>query len=141
MLTITKKMGDHRMKKKGLFILFVGVILILTACGSDTADEETADELTDLSEQVVTHLNNQKYEEVESFFDETMAAQLPAETIEAELEPIINESGAFEEFDKSSIEEIEDGYQVTLVANYSETKRVYTIGFDPDNLIRGFFIK
>lgn len=129
------------MKKSSLLILLFSIIFGLAACSGNSVDEQTSEELTERTEQVVELLNNQEYTEVVEHFDETMAAQLPAETIEGELGPIINESGSFETFEKSSVEERDGGYTVTLVAKYSEMKRVYTVSYNIDDQISGFFIK
>ncbi|WP_440895597.1 DUF3887 domain-containing protein [Amphibacillus sp. Q70] len=129
------------MKKNSFLILVFSIIFGLAACNGNSADEQTSEALTERTEQVVDLLNNQEYSEMVEYFDETMAAQLPAEVIENELEPIINESGNFEEFEKSSVEERDGGYTVTLVAKYSETKRVYTVSYNMDDQISGFFIK
>ena len=115
------------------------VALILVGCGSNV-DDATADKYIEQAKAVVENLNNENYEDIQAQFDAKMKANLTTEQL-AELAPIIEASGQFQEFDKQSVEE-KDGYYTTiLVAKYSEENRIYTISFNEQDEIVGLFIK
>lgn len=126
--------------KKGLhFLLFSFIFLILVACGNKV-DDEIASKYVGKAEEVVLLLNAGNYEEVHSLFNSKMKEGLSVEQM-GELTPIIEESGEFENIDKSSVEEKDGHYIVVLVANYSDKNRVYTITFDGNDEIAGLYIK
>src|SRR5699024_72341 len=105
------------------------------ACGGNKVDDATSEKYITKSEEIVSLLNEGNYEEVFAQFDEEMKAGLPVNDME-ELTPIIEESGDFEEIDKSSVEE--DGYYVTvLVAKYSEENRVFTVSYNDKEEVAG----
>ena len=115
------------------------VALMLVGCGSNV-DDATADKYIEQAKAVVENLNNENYEDIQAQFDAKMKANLTTEQL-AELAPIIEASGQFQEFDKQSVEE-KDGYYTTiLVAKYSEEKRIYTISFNEQDEIVGLYIK
>jgi len=115
------------------------VALMLVGCGSNV-DDATANKYIEQAKTVVENLNNENYEDIQSQFDAKMKANLTTEQM-AELAPIIEASGQFQEFDKQSVEE-KDGYYTTiLVAKYSEENRIYTISFNEQDEIVGLYIK
>jgi len=115
------------------------VALLLVGCGSNV-DDATADKYIEQAKAVVENLNNENYEDIQAQFDAKMKANLTTEQM-AELAPIIEASGQFQEFDKQSVEE-KDGYYTTiLVAKYSEENRIYTISFNEQDEIVGLYIK
>ena len=127
------------MKKILSVLLGALVALMLVGCGSNV-DDATADKYIEQAKAVVENLNNENYEDIQAQFDAKMKANLTTEQM-AELAPIIEASGQFQEFDKQSVEE-KDGYYTTiLVAKYSEENRIYTISFNEQDEIVGLFIK
>jgi len=114
-------------------------LALLSACGGNV-DNETADKYITKAQDIVTLLNDGKYGEVTQTFNSEMKAGLPESEL-MKLEPVIQESGEFETFDKASVEEKDGHFVVVLVANYSEDKRIYTISFNQESEVAGFFIK
>jgi len=127
------------MKKMLLMVVGVVIVLTLVACGNKV-DEATSEKYIAKAEEVVSLLNEGKYGDVHAMFDEQMKTSLPEEQM-AQLTPIIEQSGDFEEIDKSSIEEEQDYYVVVLVAKYSQENRVYTISFNKKDEVAGLYIK
>lgn len=128
------------MKKILLMMLGVVMVFTLAACGGNKVDDSTAEKYITKAEEVVGLLNEGKYTEVHTLFDEQMATALPVEEME-ELTPLIEQSGNFEKVDKSSVEEKDGFYIVVLVAKYSEENRIYTISFNGQEEVVGLFIK
>lgn len=129
------------MKKKITILLLTGFLFILVGCVSGNVDEETAQTYTAKAEDAIQLLNDGKFEELYGQFDEKMSSELSVEKMNAEVTPVIEESGEFQSFDQSSVEMKEGYYIVTITGNYSNVNRVYTITFDPEDKIAGLFVK
>lgn len=129
------------MKKKITILLLTGFLFILVGCVSGNVDEETAQTYTTKAEDAIQLLNDGKFEELYGQFDEKMSSKLSVEKMNAEVTPVIEESGEFQSFDQSSVEMKEGYYIVTITGNYSNVNRVYTITFDPEDKIAGLFVK
>lgn len=129
------------MKKKITILLLTGFLFILVGCVSGNVDEETAQTYTTKAEDAIQLLNDGKFEELYGQFDEKMSSELSVEKMNAEVTPVIEESGEFQSFNQSSVEMKEGYYIVTITGNYSNVNRVYTITFDPEDKIAGLFVK
>lgn len=128
------------MKKKVFVILSAMFVLVLGACGGNKVDDQTSEKYSAKAEEVVSLLNSGNYAEVHAMLNDQMKTGLSEEEMD-ELTPLIEQSGAFENIDKSSVEEKDGMYIVVLVAAYSEENRVYTITFNDKEEVAGLFIK
>lgn len=125
--------------KKTIVILCSLLVFILGACGNKV-DDETADKYIGKAKDVVTSLNEEQYENVTAQFDETMKANLTEAQL-AEISPILEESGAFEEIKKQSVEEKDGLKVVVLVAQHKKDKRIYTVSYNDREEIAGLFVQ
>lgn len=128
------------MKKIALTMISVLTVLVLVACGGNKVDDATAEKYITKAEEIVSLLNENNYKEVHAMFDEEMEKELPVDDME-ELSPVINQSGEFEEIDKSSVEEKDGFFIVVLVAKYSEENRTFTVTFNDKDEVAGLFIQ
>lgn len=128
------------MKKIALTMISVLTVLVLVACGGNKVDDATAEKYITKAEEIVSLLNENNYKEVHAMFDEEMEKGLPVDDME-ELSPVINQSGEFEEIDKSSVEEKDGFFIVVLVAKYSEENRTFTVTFNDKDEVAGLFIQ
>ena len=127
------------MKKTMVILCSVLMVLLLAACGNKV-DDATADKYIEKATEVVNWLNEEEFEKITAQFDETMKANLTEAQL-AEISPIIEASGAFEEIQKQSVEEKDGMKVVVLVAKHKEEKRIYTISYDGEDKIAGLFVK
>lgn len=127
------------MKKWKMLICSMLVVAVLAACGNKV-DEETSEVYTSKAEEIVQFLNKGEFEKITAQFDERMAASLTATKL-AEISPVLEKSGAFEEIKKKSVEE-KDGLKiVVLVGKHSKDNRVYTVTYDANDKIAGLFVQ
>jgi Protein of unknown function (DUF3887) len=124
--------------KKTIFLLSIFLLVGLVACGNN--DTSLMEEYVPKAEEVVKLLNDGSYEEVYHQFDETMKNALPVEQM-GQLKTVIEKSGEFETFDKSTVEEQDGFYVVVLIAKYSNEDRVYTISFNDQDEIAGLYVR
>ncbi|ARD47275.1 DUF3887 domain-containing protein [Sporosarcina sp. P33] len=126
------------MKKFAALIL--SAIFLLAACGAAKVDESAAEEYIEKSKEVITLLNEEKFEEMRTMFDATMKDALSVGQLQ-EVADIVKESGEFVSFEKESVAKKEQYFVATIAAQYSEDNRVYTITFDDKQQVAGFFVK
>ncbi|MEI5988865.1 hypothetical protein A5881_000352 [Enterococcus termitis] len=115
-------------------------IMVLAACG-EKVDQETTNKMTAKAEEIVTLINNGNYEKASDSFSDQLQGQLNKADFEKAVAPLLEKSGAFEKFDKSTVEKKDDFYVVVLVAKYEKDKRVFTISINDKEKLEGFFIK
>lgn len=129
------------MKRKLTILLLTGFLVVLVGCVAGNVDEETAQTYTSKAEEAILLLNDEKFEELYENFDEQMSTVLTVEEMNANVAPVIEESGEFQSFDQSSVEMKEGYYIVTITGNYSNVNRVYTITFDQEEKIAGLYVQ
>ena len=126
--------------KKGWFVLVTMAVLLLSACSGSQVDEETAKVYSEQAEEIVILLNEGKKDDILSMLNDDMKAALTDEQLQ-EVIDIVEASGEFNGIDKSTVEEKDEYYVTTQVADYSEENRVFTITLDQNQQIAGLFIK
>ena len=136
---------------------FAGVVLLavllaggLTACAgnqklSDKFDEA---EVKAEAEEVIEILNDG---DVDTLVDEkwnaVMKSMVGKDVLTDEILPIMEELGPFEEFDKEAVtgstdKDTEQEFAVAVIrVQYEKRKAQFTISFDEDMKVGGFFIK
>lgn len=140
------------MKKKRIKMMAGVCVLtsLLFGCAgsqrlSDHFDEA---EVKAAAESVIETLNSG---EVEALVDEqwnaVMKGAVDAEMLKDEIVPIVEELGEFEGFDKEAVTgskdpDTEQEFAVAVIkAKYEKRKAQFTISFDEDMKVAGFFIK
>ena len=140
------------MKKKMSKMMVCVCVLIglLFGCAgsqrlSDNFDEA---EVKAAAESVIEILNSG---EVELLVDEqwnaVMKGAADVEMLKSEIVPIVEELGEFEGFDKEAVTGSKDPYTekefavAVIKAKYEKRKAQFTISFDEDMKVAGFFIK
>lgn len=139
------KMGKTRYFT-GIILLAVLLAGVLTACAgsrklSDKFDEA---EVKAAAEEVIEILNEG---DVDTLVDEkwntVMKSMVGKDVLTGEILPIVEELGAFEAFDKEAVTgNTDQEYAVAVIkVQYEKRKAQFTISFDEDMKVGGFFIK
>ena len=143
------KMGKTRYFT-GIILLAVLLAEVLTACAgsrklSDKFDEA---EVKAAAEEVIEILNEG---DVDTLVDEkwntVMKSMVGKDVLTGEILPIVEELGAFEAFDKEAVtgntdQDTDQEYAVAVIkVQYEKRKAQFTISFDEDMKVGGFFIK
>lgn len=139
-------MEKTRKNKVLAFMTVLCVMLCVVGCGntqlSDTFDEQEV--ITEVK-QVITDLSNERFDAVEAVIREDLQESLSAEALKEAVEKTFPEAGALSEFDSVTIvgqESEGEQYAVAVVAARYENQTVsYTITFNKDMRIVGFFMK
>ena len=134
----------------GIILLAVLLAEVLTACAgsrklSDKFDEA---EVKAAAEEVIEILNEG---DVDTLVDEkwntVMKSMVGKDVLTGEILPIVEGLGAFEAFDKEAVtgntdQDTDQEYAVAVIkVQYEKRKAQFTISFDEDMKVGGFFIK
>ena len=134
----------------GIILLAVLLAEVLTACAgsrklSDKFDEA---EVKAAAEEVIEILNEG---DVDTLVDEkwntVMKSMVGKDVLTGEILPIVEELGAFEAFDKeadtgNTDQDTDQEYAVAVIkVQYEKRKAQFTISFDEDMKVGGFYIK
>lgn len=125
---------------KKLAIVWFGMVLLLSACGKGSVDDQIADTLIEKAEKVVMLLNEERFDELRTMLDGAMKEELTVELLQ-ETADIVKESGSFSNFETGSVRKQEQYFVTTLPVEYSEDRRVFTITFNEQQQVAGFFVK
>ncbi|KHF41699.1 DUF3887 domain-containing protein [Halalkalibacter okhensis] len=152
------------MKKYNVLMAVLASVVIITGCNAEQQQQENEieenqelsteeseietegndfdiDESVSLAEQFIEQLSQGKYDEAIERFDDTMSAQISVAELGELWETIESQVGAFIDYDFESTQEV-DGYLVVLLNGlFEEADVMFTISFDEQNQIAGFFIQ
>lgn len=112
---------------------------------SDHFDEA---EVKAAAEEVIQTLNSKEVEAlVEEQWNTVMKNAVDADMLKEQIVPIVEELGEFEGFDKEAVTgakdpDTEQEFAVAVIkVKYEKRKAQFTISFDEDMKVAGFFIK
>lgn len=123
-------------------------LLILTACNSNEIPEGfTETELNSKAEGIVSLLNENKIDEVYSMFRTDIQAMIKLEDLEVIIQDKYDQVGTFNEISQIAITDTKDPNTseiyavVIIVCDHVDGKSTYTLSFNEELEIVGFFIK
>ncbi|BDF03615.1 DUF3887 domain-containing protein [[Clostridium] hylemonae] len=135
------------------FFAALGVLLLvggITGCSrsQELPDDFDENEVKKAAEEVIDLVNAGEYEKLtEEKWNAQLKTALPAEKMSEEIQPVIEELGAFESIENEAVaggedKDTEQEFAVVVVkAKYEERKVQFTISFDKNMKTAGFFIK
>ena len=129
-------------------LLLVFSLLILTACSSNKIPEGfTETELTNKVNGIVSLLNDNKVNDVYSMFRSDVQAMLKLEDLEVIIQDKFEQVGTFKEVTQIAFTDTKDPstaelYAVVIVVcEHEEGKTTYTLSFNEELELVGFFVK
>lgn len=122
---------------------------MLTGCGKSTelADVFDEKEVISKAENAVTVVNEDGFEEFHELWDDSLKSKILEKDYNEQVLAVVEKKGEFKGIGKSVVvgqtdEKTGKNYAVAvLVGEYSDGKIQYTISFDEDMNMIGFFIK
>lgn len=123
---------------------------LMSGCARNQKLSEKFDEaqVKEAAEEVIETLNSGEVDTlVEENWNAVMKSALDAESVKNQILPIMEELGEFEGFDKEAVtggkdQDTEQEFAVAVIkAKYEKRKAQFTISFDEDMKVGGFYIK
>lgn len=122
---------------------------MLTGCGKSTelADVFDEKEVISKAENAVTVVNEDGFEEFHELWDDSLKSKILEKDYNEQVLAVVEKKGEFKGIGKSVVvgqtdEKTGKNYAVAvLVGEYSDGKIQYTISFDEDMNMIGFYIK
>ncbi|MDF2672335.1 MAG: hypothetical protein K0R09_600 [Clostridiales bacterium] len=129
------------MKKTCKFVLMLLCFAVLSGCGAaKLSDNYSEDTLRSSAEEVIKNLESGKYEEIEGIMDENLKTKVSAEKLE-EVWSGYKKLGKYDSISKIIFQE-KDGYAVVVaVGKFEEGKVQFTLSYNTDMKLVGFFLK
>ncbi len=129
-----------------LLILILGTIL--TGCTSTKLSEDfVEDDVKTAAEEIVTLMNDNDFEAIYNKEGSVLQGALTADGLQDAVDQLMSDAGAFEKYDSEVVmgskdKTTKEDYAVAvLVAVYEEKKITYTISFNKDMELIGFYMK
>lgn len=127
----------------------MAAVMLAGCAGSQKlSDKFNEEEVKEAAREVIEILNDQDVDTlVDEKWNSTMKSMAGKEMMTEQILPIIEELGAFEEFDKEAVtgskdKDTEQEFAVAVVkVKYEKRKAQFTISFDEDMKVGGFYIK
>lgn len=123
-------------------LLCIGLIsLFLSGCTAKLDENFDEAVLKEKAIEVVTYLNEDKFEEVSAMGDENMNTPELANKLKEAWLPTKTNFGSFKEFDKFDYTSKDGNAIVIAIASYENNKVQFTISFNSDMKLAGFYFK
>lgn len=155
----TNKKTDKRTKKKISFrhilrrglsmaLITAASVFLLAGCSSGTklSGDFDQEKVKAAAQEAIDHLVAGEYEECVGLMGEEMQAAISAEVLATNMETMTGQKGAFQEYKSSSVigQTDKDGTEyavAVVVADFEKGNITFTVSFDKEMKIMGFWMK
>ena len=136
------------MKKAMILTLVLAMAVLLAACGgAKLAEIYDEDQVTARAKEAVDVINTLDYEAMTALMREDLRDQLTAEALQEAWDPLLSESGAFEEYKSVTVvgqksQSTGEDYAVAVVVcRYENATRTFTLSMDENLDLVGMYMK
>ena len=133
-------------RKFSMYMLIISVLFLIAGCGNSLSSAFDEELVVTQSETVINLINEKDYVSAEYMMEEAVRDKLSAQVLQDVMDPILEKAGSFVSYKSTSVKgtSSKDGtdYATCVVkAEYENGTLTYTITFDTDYKIAGFYIK
>lgn len=140
---------NKKLKKTiSVFFVFLTLAALLTGCASNKlSDDYEEEEVKAKAEEVIALANAKDYEAITALVPEELQAMVSAKDLEAAWDEKLTACGEFTKFSKEIIlgqavkETGEDLAVAVIVADYENDKAQFTLSFNKDLALVGYYMK
>ncbi len=116
--------------------------MFLMACGSKALSSDYNEEtLKTTTENIIANLENEKYDEVNKIASDELKDKLSVDVIKKAWEPVKEKVGKYDSLSKINFAEKDGNVVVIAQEKYEKGKVQFTISFNKDMKLVGFYIK
>lgn len=126
------------------------LLSMLTGCSQSQklSEQFNMEDVKEEAKEVIRLLNEEAYETLETdYWDAVMKQKISAGEMQKNMKPIIDELGGFISIENEAItgstdKDTEQEYAVAvIIAKYEKRKAQYTISFNTEMKVAGFYVK
>lgn len=134
------------MRKYTGILLVILLAIVMAGCNQtnekEDANTESKTDIESKAEEFIALLSEGDYEKGWENFDKTMKEGISSTELEELWETLNDQAGEFIDQEYNSTEKTNDGYEVVYISGLFEaTDVIFTVTFDKDEKIAGFYIK
>ncbi|HHW31132.1 MAG TPA: DUF3887 domain-containing protein [Clostridiaceae bacterium] len=130
-------------------ILITALITVLLAgcTGTKLAESFDKDEVISTAEEIIGFMSNEDYEAITSKVREDLRKDLSPDVLKNAADVVLKGAGEFKEFQKSSVvgqksKSTGEDYAIAiLITEYENKKVTYTISFNTNMEVVGFYLR
>lgn len=130
------------MKKIKLFLIVALGCIMLVGCSSNKlSDDFNEEELKSTTEDVIKMLCNGEYDKIKEMSGQELIDAGVTDKIKEVWEPIANDLGEFDSYDKEAVVGNGDQATVVIISKFENGNVKFTISYNKDMKLTGFYIK
>ena len=130
------------MKKIKLFLIVALGCIMLVGCSSNKlSDDFNEEELKSTTEDVIKMLCNGEYDKIKEMSGQELTDAGVTDKIKDVWEPIANDLGEFDSYDKEAVVGNGDQATVVIISKFENGNVKFTISYNKDMKLTGFYIK
>ncbi|MPW24438.1 DUF3887 domain-containing protein [Alkalibaculum sp. M08DMB] len=122
-------------------ILILSIIMFLGGCGSSQLSDKYSEQvLKESTEEIISYLNNENFEAIVDRTQENLKNQLTVEVLQ-EAWSNFDDIGEYDSISKMVFQEKDNIATVIALAKYSNRDIQYTISYNTEMELVGFYLK
>lgn len=130
------------MKKIKLLLMMALSCVMLVGCSSSKLSESFDEqELKTTTEEVIQMLCNGEYDKIEAMSNQVLIDAKVTDKLGEVWEPLAKELGKFESYEKEAVVGNDNDATVIIITKFENGKAKFTISYNEDMQLIGFFIK
>lgn len=130
------------MKKLKLFLMMALGCVMLVGCSSDKLSEDfNEDELKTTTEGVIQMLCTEEYDKIKDISSQELIDAGVNDKLKEVWEPMAKDLGKFDSYDKEAVVGNGDQATVVIISKFENGNVKFTISYNKDMKLTGFYIK
>lgn len=130
------------MKKLRLFLMVALGYVMLVGCSSKKlSDDFNEEELKTTTENVIQMLCNEEYDQIKEISGQKLIDAGITEKIKEVWEPMAKDLGKFDSYDKEAVVGNGEEATVVIISKFENGRAQFTISYNKDMKLTGFYIK
>lgn len=130
------------MKKIRVFLMMVLGCVMLVGCSSNKlSDDFNEEELKSTTQGVIQMLCNEEYDKIKEMSGQVLIDAGVSDKLKEVWQPIAKELGKFESYDKEAVVGNGDEATVVVITKFENGSAKFTISYNKDMKLTGFYIK
>lgn len=130
------------MKKiKLLLMMLVGCVMLVGCSSSKLSESFDEQELKTTTEEVIQMLLNGEYDKIEAMSSKVLLDAKVTDQLSEVWEPLAKDLGKFESYEKEAVVGKDNDATVIIITKFENGKVQFTISYNEDMELIGFFIK